>query len=97
MNADVAERHRSGLSAVPSTAQPCGSKRDGPPAVREPRRIQTRAEHDLDAHGAGRVGWGELATCDEFKRALNCYGFQNHDSNKTELEMDRPIDMNLFL
>ncbi len=26
------------VSAVPSTAQPCGSKRDGPPAVREPRR-----------------------------------------------------------
>jgi hypothetical protein len=69
MDADVAERHSSGLSAVPSTAQPCGSKRDRPPAVREPRRIQTRSEHDLDAHGsckqAGPVGWGELVTCDE--------------------------------
>ena len=57
-------------SAVPSDAQPCVSKRDGPPAVREPRRIQTRAEHDLDAHGsckqAGPVGRGELVTCDEF-------------------------------
>ncbi len=71
MDVDVAERHTSGLSAVPSPAQPCGSKRDGPPAVRasEPRRIQTRAEHALDAHGsckqAGPVGWGELVTCDE--------------------------------
>jgi hypothetical protein len=70
MDADVTARHSSGLSAVPSPAQPCGSKRDGPPAVREPRRIQTRAEHDLDAHRsckqAGQVGRGELVTCDEF-------------------------------
>ena len=70
MDADVTERHSSGLSAVPSPAQPCGSKRDGPPAVREPRRIQTRAEHNLYAHGsceqAGLVGWGEIVTCDEF-------------------------------
>ncbi len=69
MDADVAARHSSGLSAVPSAAQPCVSKRDGPPALREPRMIQTRAEHNLDAHGsckeAGPVGWGERVTCDE--------------------------------
>ncbi len=44
-------------------------ERDGPPAVREPRRIQTRAEHHLCAYGpceqAGPVGRGELVTCSE--------------------------------
>ena len=46
MNADVTARHSSGLSAVPSAAQPCVSKRDGPPAVREPRRMQARRDID---------------------------------------------------
>jgi len=41
MNADVAARHSSGLSAIPSAAQPCVSKWDEPPAVREPRRMRT--------------------------------------------------------
>ena len=44
IDADVAARHSSGLSAVPSAAQPCASKRDGPPAVRELRRMQTRLD-----------------------------------------------------
>ena len=41
-------RHSSGLSAVPSAAQPCVSKWDGPPAVhvREPRRMQARRDID---------------------------------------------------
>ncbi len=42
MMSDAAARHSSGPSAHPSAAQPCVSKRDGPPAVREPRRMQAR-------------------------------------------------------
>ena len=68
MNADVTASHSSGLSAVPSATQPCVSKRDGPPAVREPRRMQTRR----DSFGrawilkVGRSGWmGQ--TCDARK------------------------------
>ena len=44
MNADVAARHSSGLSAILSAAQPCVSKWDEPPAVREPRRMRTRLD-----------------------------------------------------
>ena len=69
MDADVAARHSSGLSAVPSAAQPCVSKRDEPPAVREPRRMQTRLDSFEHAHGpykpAGLAGWGDRVTCDE--------------------------------
>ena len=72
---DVAVRHISGPSAVPSAAQPRVSKRDGSPAVREPRRMRTRAEHNLEAHRsceqAGPVGWDELVTCDEQSSPLN--------------------------
>jgi hypothetical protein len=59
MDADVAARRTSGPSAVPSAAQPCFAKRDGPPAVREPRKMQTRR----DSFGralimrTGRAGW----------------------------------------
>jgi hypothetical protein len=46
-------------SAVPSAAQPCVSKRDGPPAVREPRRMQTRRDISWTrmgrASGPGRL------------------------------------------
>ena len=61
MDADATARHRdsSGLSAVPSAAQPCVSKRDGPPAVREPRRGQ--APKDIDGRAwvvrADWAGW----------------------------------------
>ena len=59
MMAYAAARHSSGLSAFPSAAQPCVSQRDGPPAVREPRRGQARR----DSFGrawvmqVGRAGW----------------------------------------
>ena len=56
MMADVTARHSSGLSAVPSAAQPCASPRDGPPAVRELRRMQARR----DSFGRAwvvRAGW----------------------------------------
>ena len=69
----VAARHSCGLSAVPLAAQPCVSKRDGPPAVREPRRIQTRLDSFERANGsykaAGLAGWGERVTCNELMKS----------------------------
>ena len=66
MMADVAARHSSGPSAVPSAAQPCVSPRDGPPLPFANRAGCKRAEIVLDAHGsceqAGPVGWGETLT-----------------------------------
>ena len=73
MIAGVAARRSCGLE-VPSAAQACVTvaKRDGPPAVREPRRMQLSCKRQkpiLDAHGpceqAGPVGWGKRVTCDE--------------------------------
>ncbi len=62
--------HSSRLSVVVSAAQPCVSKRDEPPAVREPVARDTNApEIYLNADGsykpAGPVGWGDRVTCDE--------------------------------
>jgi hypothetical protein len=37
--------HSRAIGGVPSDAQPCALKRDGPPAVREPRRIQTHPRY----------------------------------------------------
>jgi hypothetical protein len=70
MDSDVAAV-RSGLSAVSSAAQPCVSKRDGPPAVREPCGMQTRP--GLTRMGykqAGPFRWGELVKCDELIQVL---------------------------
>ena len=63
MDADVAARHSSGLSAVSSTAQPCVSKQDEHPAVREPRMMQPRLDIFECAWvvRAGRAGWMEAS------------------------------------
>ncbi len=66
MDADVAARHISGLSAVPSAAQPCASQRDEATCRSRTAQDASAPEHDLDAHGsyeqAGPVGWGEHLT-----------------------------------
>ena len=66
MDVDVAARHSSGPSAVPSAAEPCASQRDGATCRSRTAQDASAFEHDLDAHGsceqAGPVGWGEPLT-----------------------------------
>ena len=58
---DFAARHSPGLSAVPSAVQPCVSKRDGPVAVREPRRMQARPNLIWTRSSWSRLGQLDVA------------------------------------